>query len=50
MPEENKQKDLTTIQLKKVTLGRLKAFRMVKKESYDELLNRLMNKILGEKK
>ncbi len=44
------KKEFTTIQLKKLTVGRLKAFRIVKKESYDELLNRLMNKILGEKK
>ncbi len=39
-------KDLTTIQLTKKTLSRLKAFRIVKKESYNELLNRLMNKIM----
>ena len=49
MPEQ-KQKELTTIQIKKTTLGRLKAFRITKRESYDELLNRLMNKILGDKK
>ena len=42
------KKEVTTIQIRKVTLGRLKAFRIVKKESYDELLNRIMNKILGE--
>lgn len=47
MDEKNK---LTTIQIKRETLSRLKAFKIVKKESYDELLNRLMNKILGEKK
>lgn len=40
------QKELTTIQLTKKTLSRLKAFRIVKKESYNELLNRLMNKIM----
>lgn len=41
------EKDKTTIQIKKQTLSRLKAFRIVSKESYDEMLNRLMNKILG---
>ena len=44
------RKDLTTIQLTKQTRSRLKAFRLVKKENYDELLNRLMNKILDLKK
>ncbi len=44
------KKELTTIQIKKQTLSRLKAFRIAKRESYDELLNRLMNKILGENK
>ncbi len=44
------RKELTTIQIKKQTLSRLRAFKMVKKESYDELLNRLMNKVLGENK
>ena len=47
MSNDKKEKDLTTIQIKKVTLGRLKAFKLVNKESYDELLNRLMNKITG---
>ena len=41
------EKALTTIQVKKTTLSRLRAFKQVKKESYDELLNRLMNKILN---
>ena len=40
------EKTLTTIQLKKITLKRLKAFKQVRKESYDELLNRMMNKIM----
>ena len=44
------KKDLTTIQINKKTLSRLRAFKMVKKESYDELLNRLMNRILGDGK
>ncbi len=44
------RKDLTTIQIGKITRSRLKAFKVVKKESYDELLNRMMNKIAGEKK
>ena len=44
-------KEKTTIQIKKQTLSRLKAFKVVSKESYDELLNRLMNKVLnGDKK
>jgi len=41
------EKDKTTIQITKKTLTRLKVFKMVKKESFDELLNRLMNKIIG---
>lgn len=45
MPE-----DKTTIQILKVTRQRLKAFKQVKKESYDELLNRLMNLALGRSK
>lgn len=42
-----KKEDKTTIQISKETLKRLKAFKMVNKESYDELLNRLMNKIMN---
>ncbi len=42
---------MTTIQLKKITRGRLKAFKIFKKENYDELINRLLNKVLsGSKK
>ena len=43
-------KTKTTIQIKKITRSRLKAFKMVKKESYDELLDRLMNKVSGQEK
>ena len=48
--EKKDRKDLTTIQIKKITRGRLKAFKIVKKENYDELLNRMMNQISGEGK
>ncbi len=44
------RKDLTTIQLHKATLIRLRSLKIVKKESYDELLNRLINRILGYQK
>ncbi len=43
-------KDKTTIQISKKTLSRLKAFKVIGKESYDEALNRLMNKVLGNNK
>jgi len=36
----------TTIQITNDTLKRLKTFKIIKKESYDELLNRLMNEII----
>ena len=38
-------KDRTTIQIEKTTLSRLRAFKIVKKESFNELLNRLMDQI-----
>jgi len=41
------KKDLTTIQVSKKTLARLKAFKIIRKESFDELLNRFMDKIVG---
>lgn len=41
------EKDKTTIQITKKTLARLKAFKLVNKESFDELLNRFMDKIVG---
>jgi len=41
------KKELTSIQISRKTLSRLRALKMVKKESYDELLTRLMNQILG---
>ena len=54
MEEEIKKKkvnkELTTIQIKKMTRSRLKAFKLVKKESFDELLNRLMNISIGDRK
>ena len=43
-------KEKTTIQILKITRQRLKTFKQVKKESYDELLNRLMNLALGRSK
>ena len=44
MEKENpKPKDKTTIQVTKATLGRLKAFKIISKESFDEELNRFMN-------
>ena len=39
--------DFTQIQITKETRERLKGLRLVKRESYDELINRLINK--GEK-
>lgn len=52
MDEDKKKKksDLTTIQVSKRTLSRLRAFKIIRKESYDELLNRLLNQVLGGKK
>ncbi len=38
----------TTIIVKKNTRARLQAFRLTKRESYDEILNRLMDKEKGE--
>ena len=40
-------KERTTIQITRNTLKRLKTFKIVEKESYEELLNRLMDKIKG---
>lgn len=40
------QDDRTTIQIESETLKRLKMFKIVKKESYDELINRIMDKII----
>ena len=48
--QETKKKTKTTIQIERKTLSRLKAFKMVNKESYDELLNRLLDRVVGEKR
>lgn len=40
--------ELTTIQISRTTVKRLKAFKLVGKESYEELLNRLLDKIIGK--
>lgn len=37
--------DTTTIQIKEETLGRLKFFKEFSKESYDELINKLIDEI-----
>ena len=41
-------KERTTIQIKRETLKRLKTFKIVNKESYDELLNRIMDEKMGK--
>lgn len=38
--------DRTTIQIRKETLNKLKTFRRIGRETYDEILNRLMEKFL----
>jgi len=40
-----KKKDKTTIQISKKTLKRLKSFKIFMRESYEEVLNRLLDKI-----
>ncbi len=40
----------TTIQIKKKTLERIKTFKVVNKESYDELLNRILDEKIGKGK
>ncbi len=51
MEKENaKPSDKTTIQIRKVTLQRLKAFKIIRKESFDEELNRFMDERVGDKK
>jgi DNA-binding TFAR19-related protein (PDSD5 family) len=42
METEEVKKNKTTIQLEKETLGKLKELKVVKRESYDELINRLI--------
>jgi hypothetical protein len=37
-------KQRTNIQVEHITLERLKKFRITKRETYDEILNRLMRK------
>jgi len=43
-------KNRTTIQVERDTLKRLKTFKIIKKESYDELLNRFMDEKIGKEK
>ena len=38
----------TTIQITRNTLKRLKTFKIVEKESYEELLNRFMDEKIGK--
>ncbi len=44
-----KMEDRTTIQIKKKTLKRLRVCKIFERETYDELLNRLIDKIIGKK-
>lgn len=39
--------EITTIQLERKTRDRLKTFKKYKRETYDELLNGLMDKVIG---
>lgn len=39
----------TTIQIRQETLDKLKTFRKVRRETYDEILNRLMEESVKEK-
>ncbi len=41
------QKDRTTIQIRNKTLKRLKTLRITERDTYDEILNRLVDKIIG---
>lgn len=41
--------DRTTIQIRKETLEKLKTFRKIRRETYDEILNRLMEESLKGK-
>jgi hypothetical protein len=39
----------TIIQLEKETVRKLKLLRIAKRESYDEIINRILERIKGEK-